>query len=583
VLYLRFDGLEPHRKAYDQTAFAEVMRGDLGVMVDQIIKTVVDFAVKELRPESPAATGFPDVIRKGLQTFQGEVIVNRVKEFLDYFRREGFVLGLEIIELEPPRVQLTLVFPNGGEKKNREALLGGFRLITLFSGVAVKENERGGRTFYTIEDTGPVRIAWWQEGEHLLLTAGTETPEHTLSLLPGSPQKRSNLTESALHRSVAEFKGYETMLRAFVDFERGVKLAQTRGKEVNQIIDGLGLDGLRSVIVHSGCAGRLDRGTVLLRTAGERKGILRLLSASDPIDPNRLPPMPPDATSITAMSLDLNTLYEVALQTLEVIVKTIDPAEWPKIEAAIKQANQVAGIDIRKDLLASLGSTVVTYSSPSEGPFSIGNGVAIQVKDVDRLQRSLETLIKSLAAFTGAPISLKKQKYHGVELCTLQVSTQGFPLVPSYTIHQGWFVLAMFPQPVQGFILRSTGKYSVWKPTPLAEEAVNAARKNPRAKVAAVRVVDPRPTVKLVLSVAPLLGSLFNGFAPGVFDVATIPNAQAVAEPLFPNVTLTLDDGETFAIETYASLSLPFDLSSLDTYALALLGFGFFAFRIAGL
>jgi len=78
-----------------------------------------------------------------------------------------------------------------------------------------------------------------------------------------------------------------------------------------------------------------------------------------------------------------------------------------------------------------------------------------------------------------------------------------------------------------------------------------------------ISVSDPRPTVKLVFSVLPPLLSLANGFsqfAPGLrpFDVGLIPHAQAATGNLFPNITVTTDDGKKIRSETRASLALPF-------------------------
>ncbi len=74
---------------------------------------------------------------------------------------------------------------------------------------------------------------------------------------------------------------------------------------------------------------------------------------------------------------------------------------------------------------------------------------------------------------------------------------------------------------------------------------------------------DPRPGLKFLFSIAPtgvaLLNSFTANFAPGAhFDVSLIPNALEVTRHLFPNITVTTDDGKKVRIETRASLMLPF-------------------------
>src|SRR5207237_139082 len=80
-----------------------------------------------------------------------------------------------------------------------------------------------------------------------------------------------------------------------------------------------------------------------------------------------------------------------------------------------------------------------------------------------------------------------------------------------------------------------------WKPTPLVGEALAAAQKS-KAKVVGFSVTDPRPTLRQLCSLGPLIGGLADSASPGSFDVGRIPHAQALTEPLFPNVTLLTDD-----------------------------------------
>jgi hypothetical protein len=75
--------------------------------------------------------------------------------------------------------------------------------------------------------------------------------------------------------------------------------------------------------------------------------------------------------------------------------------------------------------------------------------------------------------------------------------------------------------------------------------------------------------MKQILSIAPLIAGTANSFAPdSKFEVGTLPNAQEATRHLFPNVSVTSDDGKTLRLETRASLQLPFDITGLDTYSI---------------
>ena len=62
-----------------------------------------------------------------------------------------------------------------------------------------------------------------------------------------------------------------------------------------------------------------------------------------------------------------------------------------------------------------------------------------------------------------------------------------------------------------------------------------------------------------LLAFGPPLAGLIKSFVPGSnLEVDTFTNANEVTRHLFPNVSITTDDGKTLRMETRASLALPF-------------------------
>ena len=115
---------------------------------------------------------------------------------------------------------------------------------------------------------------------------------------------------------------------------------------------------------------------------------------------------------------------------------------------------------------------------------------------------------------------------------------------------------------------------TAWKPGPRVRKSLAQLPK----EFTAISYSDPRPSLKEILSIAPLIGGAVNSFVPdSKFDVDSLPNAQEATRHLFPNVSVTSDDGKTLRLETRASLQLPFDLTGLDTYSIFIF-FGFFRF-----
>jgi hypothetical protein len=278
-----------------------------------------------------------------------------------------------------------------------------------------------------------------------------------------------------------------------------------------------------------------------------------------------VPALPPDVVSWSMTNFDLAALYDTLLLAAEDIARLVSPEAVVAVRAFPAAANTALGTDLRKDLLGSLGDRVVQYNSPSEGPLNLGQTFLLKVKDAKKLQDSLEQLLKGIGTLTGKEVRLKRRTYHGVEVREVHVQQQGFFFVPTYAIHQDWLVLSFFPQQVHGYIRRAQGGLRAWKPSPGVQESL---RQLPQ-EFLSVSYSDPRPTINQILSLAPLIGGLVDSFGPEVhFDVHALPNAQEVTRHLFPNVSVTTDDGHTLRTESRDSLALHFELAGLDTYVL---------------
>jgi hypothetical protein len=572
IAYFRFDGLEPHRKAYDQTALAEAMRGDLGEFCAEIVRLGKEyFGIGIVKGKLLA--GLPP--EKMLKLHQA---ARQLPRLLDYLQHHGFVLGVELPAVVPPRLQVTVVFPQAGRPGHKEAVFAGMQLVAELSRLAVRETKQGGRAVYLASpmprdnpkkgaknagELGGPSFAWWQEAEHVVLTFGTEKPDHVLRRL--DDRRQPGLTSSPLFRSVSGFSRYETIARGFVDLEACVRKAQSLGPMAKALVDELGLAALKSLTLHVGFSGRYQQTSLVLRLTGERKGVLKLIPSSE-VALDRLPPLPPDALSVTAVSIDARawadfaSLVQRATSLLSGSGK--DRGLFAEIDGAL-------GIDFRKDLLDALGSTAVLYSSPGEGFSFLGAAAAVQVKDAGKMKATLETVTQTLAGDTA---SVKKSRYHGVDVHTYQFPrgsfANGFPLAPTWAAHDGWLVAAMNSPAVKGHILRSSKRASVWQPPQLARDFLADLKRNPRAKIIGFCVADLRASLKQTVVIGQIVAHVANTFQEGAFDPSLVPHFQSLTEPLAPNVMALVDEGDTIRLETKGSLPLPTDILGTDSVLL---------------
>jgi hypothetical protein len=563
--YARFDGIDAHRAAYTKSCLGQMLQGDTGTFITSLFKQLEDGVAVGLTVEQLLRGASPQQMKK----MQADA--RSATRLPGQIGAKGFVLAVEVRSLEPPQGQLTLILPDAGPKP--DALFGALRLGAGIARAEVKETKVEGRAVSSL-DLDVIHLAWWVEGPHAVLTLGTDKPEAVVRTMTAG--KHARLTANPLFKRLRDFNKFETAARSFIDAKAFVQLGGKRSPDVRRLLDDLGLDGLESLVFYSGFDGKVQRDLVEWDMPGPRKGLLGLLGGK-PFRLGDVPPLPPDVVSWSMTNFDPGAFYDTAVQAVENVVRLISPDDAPKIKAGLKAADTFLGIDLRKDLLGSFGDRFAQYVSPGDGPFTLGQMLLLRVKDPDKLQGAIEQVIKSVAQAAGVEVKIKKRPYQGVDMRLVQVRQQGFIFVPTYAVVDGWLALSFFPQPVEGHIARVKGTLSAWKPSPDIEEML---RQMPQEFIA-VSWSDPRPSIKQLLAIAPLIGGSVASFVPDVnFDVGSLPNAQEATRHLFPNISVTTDDGKTLRNETRGSLSLPFDLTGLDTYAFfaALSAFGSFAF-----
>jgi hypothetical protein len=559
-IYLRWDGVEAHRPAYEKTALGKMMKGDTGDFVAKTFAQIQEGLGSVLTVEQLLG-GVPP---EKLQKLQADA--NEAAKLLPLLGKNGFLIAIEVRGLEPPEGQITIILPDAGEKPT--PLFGALTLVAGLNKVEVKEVKVGDRTVSTLP-LGPVHLTWWAEGKHAVVTFGTDDAEKVVKTMTAGNGAR--LTASPLYKRMKGFDKFETSARAFVDVESLVKVASKRNKETAQLLDDLGLNGLKALVFYSGFDGEAERGLVEWDMPGPRKGLLSVFDGK-PFTLADVPPLPPDVISWSMMNFDPGTFYDASYKAVEAIVGMVEPTALPEVKEFPKKVNEALGIDLRQDLIGSLGNQVMFYNSPSEGPLNFGQTWMVKVKDAKKLQESLEAAVKALGKLGATQVQIKKHTYKDVEVREIHVKQPGFIFVPTYAIHKDWLVVSLFPQSVHGYIARAKGDMAAWKPDPRTEKTFAALPK----EVTSISYSDPRPGLNQLLSIAPLIGGAINSFSPETnFDVGSLPNAQEVTRHLFPNVSVTSDDGKTLRQETRASLALPLDVTGIDLYAL------FIAFSLA--
>jgi hypothetical protein len=547
-LYFRWDGVTPHRSAYARSAAGQALAGDLGAFLQETF-----FRFHDLLRTSVAS----DKLLSGTTPEAIELLQTRVADLpklLTLLADKGFVLAGELRSIEPFSGQLLFIVPNAG--KDAAYLSSAVHLFAALRKVPVEEKVASGRKFLHFP-VGSGHLVVWENGDHALLALSTEPPDRVLANVPGTGPR---LADKPVLKQVNGFTQFETVIRAFVDLEPGLRLARSFSKEAAKLLDGLGLDNARSLTFLAGFEGAVEHRITELRLDGPRHGLFGLISRRS-FTAKDIPALSPDTDSWLAANLDLSATLTLGVQALAAFTAIISPDQTNFAKDALADLEKVLGINLRGDLLNTLGDRIVFHTCPYDGLSFFGATLFIKVNDAQKLQATLDRMDRTLNK--GGLGRMKRRTYNGVVLREFQPRQPVFVL-PTFAIHDGWLIVGLFPQPVRAYVLRATGVMPAWQPD---DHVRSALTRLPRQFVG-VSFSDPRSFYRQFAPLGPLFAAATSSFQKdSPFTPSAFPSVPEVNRHLFPNVSVLTDDGKTLRLETHASLAFPFDINGLTLFA----------------
>ncbi len=150
--------------------------------------------------------------------------------------------------------------------------------------------------------------------------------------------------------------------------------------------------GLTSVSEVHGVSGYDEMGAASLAhvvTDGQRPGILGLM-AYKPLAAGDLEVIPKDAMFALASRLDAGEFWDNIVK----LIVQFDPSAKEKIEQGLWQVESQLGINVREDIVGSLGDVWVAYL-PGGDLFSswFNSAAAARVKDPQKLRQAVAKLV----------------------------------------------------------------------------------------------------------------------------------------------------------------------------------------------
>ena len=274
--------------------------------------------------------------------------------------------------------------------------------------------------------------------------------------LAATPAFTQALSQVGANPAFVAYLDAEATVNQIDDFVRRVPPNEDR-QQWPKARAALGLNGLRRAILTAGFDGKDWTEQAYVSTDGSNTGILTLFKA-EPLDAAALAVVPKTADSFSAARIDVAGLID----HLREFADGADPEHGAdQFDQAVKQLDQMAGMDVRKDVLAAVGDTWVSYTDKTVGgPGMLGTVLVNKLRDPAKFDASMTALARRATAMIAQQMRRSRDTAKvevqfrettltdGVTLHYLAV-----PVVsPAWAVKNGFLYVGLYPQTVSAAI-----------------------------------------------------------------------------------------------------------------------------------
>lgn len=522
-IFFEWDGFDSQREAFKKTGWGQTMEGETGIFLKEIYKygrEALDALAGQLDPQIVG-------------------IANDSLDSLEVLFHKGFAIGGEFEGFTPPKGTLVVVLPKGAAGKAPVMNLA--RRLCDIAGAQPAEIKVGTRALFGF-DWQVVQFGWWREGEDVLLTLGTDGPDAYAKRIDA---KQTGLSAHPLYKLVSKDAGFPVWARGYIDGEALVKLGSEIAPQAKQLMNDLGLGGLKHATIIEGLDGKYQRSIIEVEMPKPRKGLLAM-APEKPLSLSELPPLPADFNHFSASSINVGKIYDSIVDSVDAGVRIFTGQEGA-VREGIKAIEPFVGLNISEDVFGCFGEMMVDYSSPSDGGFLFGGVTLFKLKDEKKLSASLDKLVNIVPQLPG--MEVKRRKFQGASLFEIHTNSPGNFTLPTVGIYKGWLVYGAYPQQVRGHIMRVNGELPTWKPDAKFNELIKGLPKD----YTSISYTDTSGVVETLIGLLPPLVTAGNGFTGMVnlkpFDAGLIPHPKVAGKHLFPIISVTSDNGATIRTE----------------------------------
>ncbi len=538
---MEFDGLDAHAAAWNRTAASKLLNeAKLGALLENLATQGLDLMLETAPvPNRPKGQDLVDIVKN--------------------LAKQGFLVAAW--GKSANQATLACVVRKGDRPDIRKLLALGL-MEPENEEIAKAEKDPNARVVHDFGPTG----AWWAESGDLVITSKSAVETLSAVIDGQKPSAADHPFLTTMRRKKVDF---EPITITYLDLKKMSSAAESPGEEQ--------FGGIQSIEARFGFKDQAIVTQVRIAAPAPRKGFMALLD-EPAFGLQGLAAVFAGSTNFTVVSVDPAVVFDRVIE----LMKSAGPRGDQQAQALIQEIQKRYGLDVKKDLLAHLGSrlTVTTQKvgGPVDTPFAriasrySGVAIAVDVRDQKALAKTLESVVKTsneifkeIAAAPNAPaggavLEIKKQPGS----------------VPSYSMD---LPAAALPPPL-GELFQPTitlgGDRLVIAASRKAAEMAVAAGPPWDAKTALGAVADPLPKSMTYLSVGDLreltpilitlapmgidmlntqIKTIYAQFGRPAKDVPIelkpdmIPKVEDVNRFLFPSTTTAVVDNEGLVIE----------------------------------
>ncbi len=527
-LYAEFEGVAENAEAYKQTAeYAAFVDSGLA----DLFQKVVDFATAR------DATGKAEGAKAAL-----EELINH-----------GFILSASLAEEQDQLIpSVRFIFNEGGSWTSDVVTM--LQEMLAEKNIDVEMQKMGRRQIasFIIPESPGIQVGLWKEGKSMVVVVGPDVVNSTMACISGEvPNISQNERLQAILKAETDFE--QTGL-SWLDWQAlqskygDITLPIPQQLTVAQVLEIAGLDKLDSVTNRGGYRGKSQWSETSIVGLGQQQG--PMLTLKD------LPPLPSKPNWFNVFQCDPAALHDQLVNLAKNNAGLMGPDGEEQVNQIIESLPQILGFDPKADLLDHFGNVACIYDDANGGVFGTGITFCVKLNNPEGVESFIDAQMARLekAEEDGEYIELPVYPYRveqdGKDLIVFDISgdeeqTYQYGAV---RVVGDWLVVGLMPQSIKSFQLRVDGKLPVWEPDAEYQAALAELPK----EFTSLTAVNTRDTYQMMLNWGMMflpflqqavMDNVLEGDEEMPFYVEDFPPAEAITAPMFPNLAVSVAEG----------------------------------------